>query len=99
MSHLDLFDLLAKARLTVMGVVVARHNDNIDDAHLLISSYFREAKEAGFRNEQAWAQLFAASVTLIRALVECRSVHHGKSVDESLAEIGLVLAEFGGPGV
>ena len=94
MTELPVRPLLAEARLVVIGVVTARHNNNIDDAHLLIHSYLQEAQKAGYRMTTAWSQLFAAATLLIVGLVECRASHHGEEVAETIQTLGMELASY-----
>ena len=92
MNTLSVLPLLAQARPVVLGVLTARRNDNIRDAHLLMTSYFADAEKAGYRNTQAWSQLFAAAVLTVSELVDCRAAHHGESVEDTIAQLALALA-------
>jgi hypothetical protein len=90
----DIAATMASARQTVLGVVTARMYDDINAATYMIDSFVKEMTDNGQTSDDAWAQMFAASVLLIIPLVECRSAHHKISLDDSLREIGVVLAEF-----
>ena len=95
MPELSVLPLLASARPVVIGVVTARRNDNIRDAHLLMTGYFRDAEKAGYRHTQAWSQLFAAAILTVSTLVDCRAIHHKQDPSETLQELALILTTFG----
>lgn len=96
----DTIATMASARQTVLGVLTARMNDDIEGTTLMVDTYVREScladQVAGRKADPglAWAQLFAASVLLMIPLLECRAAHHEEDPAETLAELGLALAEF-----
>jgi hypothetical protein len=59
---------------------------------MLIDGYMKESEVEGVQPAQAWAQLFAAAVLLMVPLLECRSDHHNQEMDDTLGELGIILA-------
>ena len=91
-KQLSVLPLLATARPVVLGVLTARRNDNIRDAHLLMTGYFKDADKAGYRNTQAWSQLFAAAVLTVSDLVDAHAASSGEQVSDVIAQMAIALA-------
>ena len=91
----DVSQIMGNARQSVIGVLTARTNDDAPGASLVISSFLKDSKAAGYGTNQAWAQLFAAAVLLVIPLLECRASHHEEGVDDVLHELALIMAEYG----
>jgi hypothetical protein len=92
MTHqLPIKPLLVKAKPVVIGVITARQNDNIKDAHLLIHGYLKEADKDGYRLTQAWSQLFAAATLLIADLIQRQATANGEEITDTIQGLGMEL--------
>lgn len=81
------------ARATVLGVIGARENNQIDDAALLIREFHKDAEAQGLTTASAWTMLFTAAAVLGHSLLSCVAAHHHQSVPEALTELAMVEAE------